>query len=343
MQREETPLLGAKNEVEHGGDSFGSAALQGPRAERLTKLLTRDSSSRDRALYKDGVGQAAFLIRDAVLGFNIENPSQGSYDPYTVKTADYKLRNAVSIFCHRVCSYRYIVQLFHFICWLLLFLTFLEVPAWCEDGDGEEDNGAVSNCKALLTARGIPAGNNQTDKEVEYYPNSFSVFLTSRETKWIEGTCVALIGLFVLLRVGRDGMRLSTYLRKGTSQINRIVQLVCLSSLVLGLVTHFTLHHPYARLGIVMSLNQADYQRDMGTLFRLLPIVGRILLLLGLIILFYAWFGTVMFLGTEEGESAFPSLIEGMVSRIYTTRVRPLLLLCALINANSFLLSNKTH
>ena len=312
MNNEESPLLApeidAREELERG-NSLGE--LDEPRAEFLQKLLNRDNSSRESALFRDGVGPAAFLIRDAVLGLNLENPAEGSYDPYAPTTANYKLRNKFSVFCHRVCASRFFIRSFHLSCWFLLLLTFFEAPSWCKDGNGEADLGAVSNCKILLTARGIPAGGGE--KEVEYYPNSHALAVSASQSDWIEFVCVALISLGLFLRIGRDGMSLSTYFRRGTAQFNRVVQATCLISIAVGIVTGFSIHHPYARLLIAMSLNEAGFQRDLQTLFRILPSVLRILFLLALIILFYAWFGTVMFLGTAEGEESFPSLLEGMV------------------------------
>ena len=284
----------------------------------LLEKLTR--SERDVALAKEGVGAAAFLIRDAVVGQDVENPAEGNYDPYDPRVAHDEFRNTVSIVCHRLCSYRPLVRLLQSTCWLLVILTFIEPPDWCRPSYQTMEDGSIvesPGCPELLAAEGIPAGDSGSETTVEYYPSSHSMLVTRLQSHRIEAVCLLILYTYVCLRIGRDGMSLTRYLRPGISQMNRVVQLVCLVALTGGLLVGHTIHHAYARMGILLSMNQLGEQRDLRVLFRLVPKVFNVLALLGVLILFYGWFGTVMFLGSEEGLLSFSSLAEAMVSECF--------------------------
>jgi hypothetical protein len=326
--REESPLLKGEDGGHRREDFRRSQHIES--VSSFLSLLTRSAheltrsarehaheltrSARERALFYEGVGPAAFQVRDAVMGYEAENPAEGAYDPYVNHSSEFLFRNAVSVICHRLCSYRPLIQIFQGTCWFLALLTFIEPPPWCQSGGvTDENNGRVHDCQALLSARGAPA-DNSTDTHVEYYPNSQSLLVTKSESHRIEALCMALICSYLILRVGRDGMSLSRYLRQGPSRWNRVVQLLSLFLLTVGLATGHTMHHAYVRLALVMTLNNFGTQREIRALIGMIPDVSQILVLLALLILFYAWFGTVMFLGTEEGNLHFPSLVEGMVS-----------------------------
>jgi hypothetical protein len=104
-----------------------STARLGRSSSFLRQLLDHLSrSERDDALLKEGVGKAAFLLRDAVLE-DVENPAKGAFDPYAnMNDEREQLRSAISVFCHRLCSSRPLVNLFHAACSCLVLLTFVE-------------------------------------------------------------------------------------------------------------------------------------------------------------------------------------------------------------------------
>lgn len=92
---ESRPLLRSQSTRESASVTFDdSSERPGAAAENAgaARFLTRSNSSisqvlqrftrseRDRALQKEGVGPAAFLIRDAVLG-DVENPASGACAP----------------------------------------------------------------------------------------------------------------------------------------------------------------------------------------------------------------------------------------------------------------------
>jgi two pore calcium channel protein len=304
---------GSKRSVRFTSTSFRRLESSASSIRSFIHHLTH--SERDRVAQEKGIGAAAFLVRDAVLG-QVENPAEGAYDPYA--NPEEPWRNTVAIVCGRLCAYRPLLSLLYSVAWMMVTLTFLEPPHWCRTlygTDSDDDGGGLSTssspgCHALFAMEGTPADKSSLDP-VQLYPNSKSTVLTIATATIAESICVAIVAIFLLMRIGRDGFSLKRYLRPGTAQISRVVQLLCVIFLVIGLLTGVTMHHPYVRLAILLSLSPAA-QRDIGVLVKMLPEVMNILLILGVFMVFYAWFGTVMFVGTEEGSMHFSSLIESM-------------------------------
>ena len=257
------------------------------------------------------IGPAAHLIRDAAMDIDAENPSNGAYDPYHSRHAHNTWRNATSVLCRRLCAYRPLVTLFHLAAWTMLILTFIEPPYWCLASQENPER----SCARLLKAKGIPAGaDNESTDQVEYYPNSQAMLLDEGRSRTIESVCVGFVFMVVLLRIGRDGISLTRYLRKGPAQWNRLIQLLALCFIAAGLRTDHVSYRPYARLAIVMSLDNFGFQRELRDLVEVLPQVFQILALLSFLILFYGWFGTLLFADTVEGETSFSNLMESVVS-----------------------------
>jgi hypothetical protein len=152
-------------------------------------------SERQEALKCEGVGAAAFLIRDAVLGE--DNTLTGFYDPYDNPGSDF--RNLISVICRRLVSYPPLMRLESAFVWLLIVLTFIEPPVWCRSGNSKD------GCESLLTLEGTPAGqeDDPSAESVLYYPNSKSVLLTLNQSRVVECVCLGVIGLFILFRFGR--------------------------------------------------------------------------------------------------------------------------------------------
>lgn len=257
------------------------------------------------------VGPAAFLIRDAVMDIDAEHPSKGAYNSYYSRNPNGSLRNVASVACRRLCAYQPFVTLLNFAGWAMFFLTFVEPPYWCL---GSEDDPERS-CASLFRAKGISAGGADSDREddVEYYPNSHSMLIDEEQSRKIESVCACVVFICILLRIGRDGFSLKRYLRNGPARWNRVVQLVALFLIVVGLGKDRFVYRPYARLAIVMSFNNFGFQRELRDLVEVLPRVFQILALLSLLMLFYGWFGTIMFANTEEGKDSFSNLIESLV------------------------------
>ena len=123
----------------------------------------------------------------------------GCYDPYANPKAEF--RNLIAVLCRRLIAYQPFVRVQSAVAWLLVFLTFIEPPVWCQSIDPMDERG----CDYLLNLQGIAAGEtNQDDAEpVYYYPNSRSMLLTTQQSRIIEWICLSLIGFFILLRIGR--------------------------------------------------------------------------------------------------------------------------------------------
>lgn len=275
-----------------------------------TNLIHNLRGSWNKPHVRARIGPAAHLIRDAAMDVDAENPSKGAYDPYHSRHAHYTWRNDMAILCRRLCAYQPLVTLFDLAAWTMLLLTFIEPPYWCL---GSQENPERS-CARLLTARGIPAGADNEEDEVEYYPNSHAMLLDEGQARKIESMCVCFVVIVVFLRIGRDGISLTRYLRKGPAQWNRVIQLLALCFIAAGLWKDHVSYRPYARLAIVMSLDNFGFQRELRDLVEVLPRVFQILALLSFLILFYGWFGTLMFANTEEGKNSFSNLIESVVS-----------------------------
>lgn len=273
--------------------------------DRLEKLC-------NKPYVRARVGTAAHLIRDAAMDIDAENPSEGAYDPYHSHHPKHSWRNVTSVLCRRLCVYQPLLTLLNFVAWTMLLLTFIEPPYWCRRSEENPER----SCAILLRAKGVPVGvENEAEiaVEVEYYPNSHAMLIDEGQSRQIESICVFVVIVFLLLRIGRDGFSLKCYFRKGPARWNRVIQLVSLCFIVAGLWKDHFGYRPYARLAIVMSLDNFGFQRELRDLVKVLPRVFQILALLGLLILFYGWFGTVMFSNTVEGKISFSNLIESIV------------------------------
>lgn len=259
-------------------------------------------SEREEALKCEGVGAAAFLIRDAVLGE--DNTLTGFYDPY--EHPERELRNLISVVCRRLVSSELLLKVEYFFIWMLIILTFVEPPIWCQNGD---PSGEMS-CEALLSLQGIAAGEENPSADVVlYYPNSKSMLLTYAQSCLVEWLCLLVIGLFMLFRLGRDGMLFRYYFRPGTTGTVHSIQVICYILMVLGLSTSYRTYQQYFR-GIFLATSLPTVVRDVKVLVQMLPEVFNALALLAVFITFYAWFGCVMFVGTPEGDTFFPNIVE---------------------------------
>lgn len=233
------------------------------------------------ALAHEGVGGAAFLIRDAVLG-SVENPADGAYDPYA--NPDAETLNKVSIICRRICSIRSVSILNYAVIGLLLLLTFIEPPNWCRYmvREGEEIHDAFlirkGRCEDFMSATGRPAsfGADTTDAdEVEYYPNTSTMLLTTHQSHLVECFCLFFLWTYIWLRIGRDGLSLRRYFRAGTARTVRIIGFTCMTFLTIGLIHDMCTMMdkdrylaPYFRILIFISASR-ECMREFRTLFRM--------------------------------------------------------------------------
>lgn len=215
-EEDEDPTPSTRRMLFHSNSSLSGVF------EALTK------SERQEALKKEGVGGAAFLIRDAILGDShasvgtcIHVPvhslyarvamllipqtwlydllgDAGTYDPYG--NPEHVFRNLVSIICRRLINYTPFLRIQFAALWMLVFLTFIEPPVWCQRWDPDDAEG----CLHLLTKTGVALGeDDETAEPVLYYPNTRSMFLTTHQSFLVECVCLAVVAFFSLLRFGR--------------------------------------------------------------------------------------------------------------------------------------------
>jgi hypothetical protein len=195
-------------------------------------------------------------------GFQVENPAEGAYNPYQDESQVFL--NQVSIACRRWCSHGAALRVLHAAVLLLLLLTFIEPPRWCE----EQQEG----CEALLHLQGTPAGGRpEASKVTLLYPSTQSIFLTNRQSKWVEALCLSVIGIVVAARIGRDGLSLERYLRPSAVRINRIAQIVCLLLMALGILASYTAWNSYLRMMMAITF-VTTAQRELQVLIGMLPV-----------------------------------------------------------------------
>jgi two pore calcium channel protein len=299
-----------------------------PRTKRLLRsssqlhsfssLLEREDA-RHRSLERRGVGQAAFLIRDAVMG-TTESSLLGAYDPYRHPN-NYWL-NTCSIVCRRLSSSRTFRHFKSAVLCVLVVLSLVEPPNWCRTliREGEivdtSEYLETGRCYELMTARGPPAGDGE--KDVDYYPNTSTMLLTIQQSNFVESVCLAFLWVFIISRIGRDGISLPRFFRPGPMRMVRCVEISALAVLTTELILEMTnpmewhrIFTPYIRI-LLFILADRSCMREFKTLFNMMPEVASILFLLFLFIAFYSWIGVVIFYGSDEGTQMFRNIFDAM-------------------------------
>jgi hypothetical protein len=198
------------------------------------------------------------------VGFQVENLADGAYNPY--KDESKAFLNNVSIACRRWCTHGPVLRVLHAAVLLLLLLTFIEPPRWCEEQH-------QPGCDVVLNLQGTPAGRGagESDKVTFLYPSTRAIFLTSRQSKWIEALCLAVIAIVVAVRIGRDGLSLQRYLRPNAMRFNRVAQLACLLLMALGIIADNTAWNPYWRMMMAITF-VTTAQREIQVLIGMLPV-----------------------------------------------------------------------
>lgn len=254
------------------------------------------------------VGQAAHLIRDAHLGFQ-DAPVNGYYNPYDNEGRP--VRNAISVWCGRLAvQLRGAVVL---VCWTLFMLTFFEPPTWCRDAsdlqivarsaDDDDSTREYGDCKILFESYGVAA---DMEENQALYPNFDAMLLTIAQSRKIEILCISFITIYMLLLFGDDGFFPSFFFYQGYKRWIRASQCFILMML---LADSSTLN-PFLR-GFLLGTFLRGFQTELLTLIKMIPDVLYVLSMLGIIVVFYAWFGVVIFVDSPQGRT-FWNLLEGI-------------------------------
>lgn len=281
-------------------------------------LVDREDA-RLTALEHPGVGKAAFLIRDAVLG-TTESSCDGAYDPY--QHPECPRINAFAILCRHICSSRAFRHFKYVVLCVLVLLSFIEPPMWCRylvssnQITNDNNDHETWTCQEYMSARGPPAGGGE--EEFDYYPNTSTTFLTVQQSNFVELGCLLCLWIFIGLRIGRDGLSLQRYLRPGPARLVHRTEFATLSFLTIGLMYDiFTVEErkrilaPYFRIILFIAADR-DCIREFYTLLHMLPEVANVLFLLFLFVSIYAWVGVVAFYGSDEGVELFPNILDAM-------------------------------
>mmetsp|Transcript_36993 Transcript_36993/g.41654 ORF Transcript_36993/g.41654 Transcript_36993/m.41654 type:complete len:840 (-) Transcript_36993:136-2655(-) len=320
VAKESSPLL--------TGDSNGpTMSLKGNPTEHRTssirnfsKQMMKSLSSEDRrhALKELGVGPAAFLIRDAVLGFQ-DAPYEGFYDPYMIADRlddpEKIVKNAISFVCGRLIAYNWVSIVLYGTNWILFILSFVEPPQWCRNSNLHivqnnlnDDLNHYGDCQVILWAKGTAADGEENQ---DYYPNFNMMLLTISQSKNIELICIFTIFSYLVLKLGDDGMDFSLFFYPGTKKRLHSLRLITLACLLIGVLVDNTVLNPFFRM-LILGSHLRNFQKELWTLLKMIPEMVYILAMLAIIIIFYAWFGVIIFYDTPQGTNGFSNLCEAV-------------------------------
>ena len=276
INRESTSLLSE--------GSIGSAISPESRCNDVNGLFVRESkrqilesfssTERQDALKALGVGPAASMIKDAVLGYQ-DAPYEGFYDPYA--NPDAEIRNIVSVVCGRFIAYNWAKKLLLGANWMLFILTFLEPPHWCRDSKLEiargnylsYDGNEFGDCKVILDARGTTADGEENQ---EYYPNWNMTWLSVSQAKHVELGCIFVIFFYMVLKMGDDGFNLRLFFYPGYKRWVHSSQMIMLVCLVWGIMIGNTVLNPFFRI-IILGLFLRNFQKEFLTMMKMVSLV----------------------------------------------------------------------
>ena len=281
---EDSLLLGLHSKLQHdsSGSRIGdsSSIARGHQYETLSDRFLSRLSSRERthALHTLGVGPAAHLIRDAVLG---EKSTEEWFDPY--QNPHQPLRNILSLLCSRLIAHRWMNRLLRATAWILVLLSFIEPPSWCQNSDLPIVHNTASTdattihhdqefgtCGILLHARGTAVDGTEN---VQLYPNSSSMWVTPPQAHRIEAWCLAILLFFLVLQFGKDGMEWKHFFHAGSGarQLHSL-QLILLMLLMTALYIPDTTYSPFFRL-VLLGTHVKTFQKELDSLVRMVRVI----------------------------------------------------------------------
>lgn len=259
---EDDPLLRNSSRTQSWTGSDSNREYVRSFSSRLISHLS--SHEKEHALKNLGIGPAAHLIRDAVLG---ERSPELYYNPY--ENPDRPIRNFLSALCARWVTNRWMVRLQLASAWALVMLTFIEPPAWCRTSDLEIVQGQelddFGTCGVILRSRGSAADGSEG---VQLYPNASSMLLTPSQARLVEASCLGIASLFLLGRWGRAGFDLGRFFQPGIVRRINLLQLAMLGYLSVAVMLHRTTYNPFGRL-ILLGTYLKSFQKELWSLFRM--------------------------------------------------------------------------
>jgi len=235
------------------------------------------SAERQHALEVLGVGPAASMIKDAVLGYQ-DAPYEGFYDPYA-NTADANVtRDMISVVCGRCIAYTWVKRLLLAANWTLFVLSFLEPPQWCRDSSLELAQGNLNDslseygdCKIILEARGTTADGEENQ---EYYPNSDAMWLSISQSKHVELSCIFIIFFYMILKMGDDGFNPRLFFYPGYKRWVHSSQCILLVCLLSGILVENTVLNPLFRM-MILGTFLRNFQKEFWTMMKMVSFDRR--------------------------------------------------------------------
>jgi len=328
---ETSPLIGrasveSKKLTERidSSENVGNLIVPGEKSVAHERVISNEKSSFGirgwttpmRELYRsnEGIGKAAYLLRDVIVLDDSSIFGFQSYNPFTTREKGHPSINKLSIFSSLILSkfwYRSIVEISVLI---MLLLSFIEPPDWCASSLSHE------LCYEKFHTKGpvkLTVSDNDSEEDF-YYPSIQQLLLvTTEESRFIELTCLFVLCIHTALMIGRDGMSLTRYLDpNGKTRVVRIFQFCAiflnLANLILNLLDDVE-RYMYQILRLIIFVTfSAGVQREIITVMKLIPEIISTFWVLLITVTFYAWIGVIMFKDTTEGSMCFPTLVEGM-------------------------------
>lgn len=229
-------------------------------SEQLISKLS--SSERKNALENLGIGPAAHLIRDAVIGERSYDDAW--FDPY--ENTDQPLQNFMSVLCSRLMTYKAMVYLLHGTAWILVLLSFVEAPSWCQESNLDLVQGKevddFGTCGIILDARGTAVDGTAN---AEMYPNASSMMLTLRQARYFEIVCLCILFFFLFLQFGRAGFQWKRMFHSGSLHSIFSLQLALLCSLFAFVWLKSNAFSPFFRL-MLLGTYLKNFQKEMRSL-----------------------------------------------------------------------------
>lgn len=275
INKELTPLLGRSDSEGSVGSAIGPEDSSNDYS--LHHLMQSFSSTeRQHALKELGVGPAASMIKDAVLGYQ-DAPYEGFYDPYANPTV-HLTRNMISVVFGRFIAHTWVKRVLLAANWTLFILSFLEPPQWCRDSNLEIAQGNLNDslsdygdCKIILEARGTTADG---EEHQQYYPNSSAMWLSVSRSKQVELSCIFVIFFYLFLKMGDDGFKPRLFFYPGYKRWVHSSQCILLVCLLSGILADNTVGNPFFRM-LILGTSLRNFQREFWTMLKMVSLDRR--------------------------------------------------------------------
>lgn len=289
--------------------------------------LIEHESEKDKNL-----ATAARMVRNVIMG----DPHVGqnwSYSPYDKEVS--ARSKEIFYFAQGLLSNRFFTGFVTLAHSMLVILSFIEQPFWCQKNGREDDE---RTCDDILHSHGSPAfltgyEDDMATVDVAYYPTWNIAILSPIESYAIEFVCIMVLVFYLALLIMRDGSSLKTFLE--TSTTLRIVLISALSFMALDVVfirpfqysigavnSHFLVLSrtvPLFLRIVIHSTFSPSVISEIRRIVHLIPYLMNIMVVLFVLILIYAWIGNIIFYGTEEGEYFFVVIWLIVSSRIISS------------------------